>query len=83
MLAESFTAAGDLGHCFAVYLYTNARNRHLAATPDVCFSACWDSTQLLLNSPLSGGWLRVCFPNTVAPAEQKQADLAPLKEPEN
>lgn len=21
MLAESFTAAGDLGHCFAVYLY--------------------------------------------------------------
>ena len=36
------------------FVYTNARNRHPALPPDVCFSACWGSTPNPLNSPVAG-----------------------------
>ena len=36
------------------FVPTNARNRHPALPPDVCFSACWGSTPNPLNSPVAG-----------------------------
>ena len=38
----------------SAFVPTNARNRHPALPPDVCFSACWGSTPNPLNSPVAG-----------------------------
>ena len=64
----------------SVFVPTNARNRHPALPPDVCFSACWGSTPNPLNSPVAGAGCAFVSRTLLSLLRRKRRSLRPFAE---